>query len=292
MTCINNAMKIPSRSRRWVGIKGCAIGAPCGLTPINGPGGKIHLYPKCESSGNRLGQCARYGSVDDCIPKADKWRNSINAEEIDMTEDIPSSCLNNIYDVELRAMEDEGAHFVLAAKLSADEKSSDNDKCPDLLTFTSIDEKKFTHRIQDINKFDEDSSSFLLAKASLKEITDAESSVKAIKDSEYDITKNSCVHYAGHIWRKLHFDETNELASFLIKHLLKDDGLLTVARGKLSAGGLRVMSYVKGKGSFEDFVKNTVYSQLNIKDGGEFMTGKICCMNNIDLLYYICLICT
>eukprot|EP00956_Cyclotella_meneghiniana_P023431 scaffold45649_cov55-Cyclotella_meneghiniana.AAC.1 len=200
--------------------------------------------------------------------KSDKWKMSINAEEIDTSKDIPSSCLNNIYDVELRTVkDDEEAHFLLTAK-SSDEKSSD-DKCPEVLTFTSINEKKSTHRVQDITKFDEGSSSFLLGKASLEEIIDAERSVEAIKDSKYELTKNSCVHYAGHIWRKLQFDETNELASFLIENLLKDDGFLKVARSKLSAGGLRVMSYVAGKGSLKDFVKDTVYSQLNIKEHGE-----------------------
>ena len=119
-----------------------------------------------------------------------------------MKEDIPSSCLNNIYDVELRAVK--GVHFVLTAK-SSDEKSSE-DKCPKLLTFTSIDEKKSTHRVHDITNFDEASSSFLLGKASLKEIIDAEGSVEAIKGSKYKLTKNSCVHYAGHIWRKLQFE--------------------------------------------------------------------------------------
>ena len=213
-------------------------------------------------------------------PKGDKWEKTVNAEEIDTSEDIPSSCLNNIYDVELRAVKDEGAHFLLAAK-SSDEKSNDDKKCPEVLTFMSIDEKKFTHRVHDITKFDEDSSSFLLGKASLNKIIDAEGSVEAIKDFKYELTKNSCIHYAGHIWRKLQFDETNELASFLIENLLKDDGFLKVARDKLSAGGLRVMSYVAGKGSLEAFVKDTVYSQLNIKEHGEnhkeneFVIGKI-----------------
>ena len=208
-------------------------------------------------------------------PKADKWKNIIHADEINTKEDIPSDCLENDYNVELNAVSDdeEGTHFVLAAKVSP-EKKSYNDKCPEFLTFTSIDEQKFTHSVHDSAKFNEQSS-FLLGKASLKEIVDVERSVEAIKDSKYDLTNNSCIHYAGRISRGLHFDETHDLATFLIDNLLKDDGILTVARNYKAAGGLRVLSYATGKGNFEDFVKETVYSQLNIKDDGESMIGKV-----------------
>ena len=196
-----------------------------------------------------------------------------------MKEDIPSDCLGSNYDVELRALtdEDEEAHFVLTAKVSSEEKLLDY-KCPDFLTFTSIDGKKFTHRVNDPTEFNK-YSSFLLGKASLKEIMNAESSVAAIKDSEYDLTNNSCIHYAGRIWRNLRFDETNDLANFLIDNLLKNDGFLNIARHKSAAGGLRVLSYVTGQGSLKDFVKDLVYSQLNIKDDGESMNGKICIMS-------------
>eukprot|EP00956_Cyclotella_meneghiniana_P001468 scaffold1621_cov117-Cyclotella_meneghiniana.AAC.4 len=116
-------------------------------------------------------------------PKADKWKNTIHADEIDLKEDIPSDCLGSNYDVELAAFadEDEGAHFVLTAKVSTEQKSLDY-KCPDFLTFASIDGKKYTHRVHDSTKFNEHSS-FLLGRASLKEIMNAESSVAAIRDS-------------------------------------------------------------------------------------------------------------
>eukprot|EP00956_Cyclotella_meneghiniana_P038553 scaffold156035_cov53-Cyclotella_meneghiniana.AAC.1 len=207
-------------------------------------------------------------------PKADKWKNTIHADEIDLKDDIPSDCLGSNYDVELRALadEDDEAHFVLTAKVSSEEKSLDY-KCPDFLTFTSIDGKKLTHRVNDPTEFIK-CSSFLLGKASLEEIMNAESSVAAIKDTKYDLTKNSCIHYAGRIWRNLRFDETNDLANFLIDNLLKNDGFLNIARHKSAAGGLRVLSYVTGQGSLKDFVKDLVYSQLYIKDDGESMNGK------------------
>ena len=209
-------------------------------------------------------------------PKADKWKNAIYAEQIDMKTDIPPACLDNNYNVELTSVtdDDEGSHFVLTAKVSSEENPSYNDKCPNFLTFTSIDEQKFTHRVHDSTKFNE-YMSFLLGEASLKEIMNAESSVAAIKDSEYDLTNNSCIHYALRIWRELHFNETNELANFLIDNLLRNDGFLNIARHKSAAGGLRILYYVAGKGSLKDFVKDLVYSQLNIKDDlGESPNGK------------------
>eukprot|EP00956_Cyclotella_meneghiniana_P028797 scaffold68079_cov66-Cyclotella_meneghiniana.AAC.6 len=214
-------------------------------------------------------------------PKAEKWKNTIHADVIDLKEDIPSDCLGSNYDVELAALadEDEGAHFVLTAKVSTEEKSLDY-KCPDFLTFASIDGKKYTHRVHDSTKLNEHSS-FLLGRASLEEIMNAESSVAAIRDSKYDLTNNSCIHYAGRIWRKLRFDETNDLANFLIDNLLRNDGLLNVAHEKSAAGGLRVLSYVTGQGSLNGFVKDLVYSQLNIKDDGESVNGKALLRSNL-----------
>ena len=210
-------------------------------------------------------------------PKAVTWKDEIDAEEIDAKEDIPSTCLDNNYDVELKALNtDDGVHFFLAAKPSSDEKSSYKDMCPQLLTFTSIDEKKFTHRIHNSNEIDEISSSIFLGKTSLNEIMDAENSVEALKDSKYELTKNSCIHYAGRISRELQFEETHELANFLIENLLKDDGLINIAHNNVNAGGLRTISHLAGKGSLKAFVQDIVYSQLKIKEDGESeMIGKI-----------------
>ena len=103
---------------------------------------------------------------------------------------------------------------------------------------------------------------------------DAERSVEAVQDKDYDLTSNSCINYAGRIWRALRLDETKELANFLVENLIENDWFLTIARQKYSAGGLRVLAFVTGKGSFENFVKDVVYSQLNIKDDGEYSIGE------------------
>eukprot|EP00956_Cyclotella_meneghiniana_P044167 scaffold304205_cov89-Cyclotella_meneghiniana.AAC.1 len=215
------------------------------------------------------------------------WKNSINAKEVDTKADIPSACLDNYYDVELKgvANDKDGAHFFLSASIPKGEKTTndhkgeqttnDEKKCPQFLAFASRDEKKRIYHVPDFGvgngyKY----SSYLFGKVTLKAIIDAESSVEPVQDKDYDLTSNSCIHYAGRIWRALRFDETKELANFLVENLLENDGFLTIARQKYSAGGLRVLSFVTGKGSFENFVKDTVYSQLNIKDVGEYSIGE------------------
>ena len=211
------------------------------------------------------------------------WKDTIRAEEIDSKDGILSACLENNYDVDLVAVtnDEDGTHFFLSASISMGDKTSHSDnKCPKFLAFASRDEKKRVYHVPDITAVDKYRyNSYFFGKASLKRIMDAQSSVKAVKDSKYNLTSNSCVHYALHIWRELHFVETKDLANFLIDNLLKNDGFLTIARKKYDTGGLPVLSYVAGKGSFEDFVKDTVYSQLRIKDD-ESIIGKMLCHIN------------
>ena len=75
------------------------------------------------------------------------------------------------------------------------------------------------------------------------------------------------IHYAGSISRALEFEETPELADFLIESLLRDDGLFHMAGQNIGMGGLGVISkYVTGKEKFDQYVKDIVLSQLNIKN--------------------------
>lgn len=141
------------------------------------------------------------------------WKDAINAEEVDTQADIPSACLDNNYDVELKAMSNDGdgTHFFLTASVSPGENAYDNENCPRFLAFASRDEKKLTYHVPDVTAVnDRKYSSYLFGKASLKAIVNAESSIEAVKDSEYNLTSNSCIHYAGRIWRQLQFDETIE----------------------------------------------------------------------------------
>ncbi|KAL3792563.1 hypothetical protein HJC23_005533 [Cyclotella cryptica] len=98
------------------------------------------------------------------------------------------------------------------------------------------------------------------------DIMAAERSAEAIDDTKYDLTANTCVHYAADIWRELDFEETEDLANFIVENLLKDDGALEYARQNVKYDGMRVLtSYLTGdRGGFEEYVKNIVHSQLDI----------------------------
>ena len=105
-----------------------------------------------------------------------------------------------------------------------------------------------------------------LGTADLGDIMAAERSAEAIDDTKYDLTANTCVHYAADIWRELDFEETEDLANFIVENLLKDHGALEYARKNAKYDGMRVLtSYLTGDGGgFEEYVKNIVHSQLYI----------------------------
>ena len=195
-----------------------------------------------------------------------EWKDSINAVEIKMAE-VPGKCLLRDYNLFLNAFLDKGSHFFSVAIASEDEdKALDYKECPNALAFASIEGYKVTYLIPNEEDLKTGFNSFSLGKATLGNIIQAESSAEPVDDSKYDLTSNSCVHYAGRIWRGLKFDETAELADFLTENLLRDDGFLDIARNKVEQGGFRILSkYAMGEGKFEEFVKNTVLSQLYIK---------------------------
>ena len=195
-----------------------------------------------------------------------KWEQNEKAIKMKIN-DIPSECYLHKFDVAINSVALRGSHFFLSATAS-DKKTLDlNDKCPNTLLFASIDGKKVMYHVPKDESFDDFFYTHRLGTATLKDIIDAEQKVKAVDDSDYDLTKNSCVHYAGSVWRELQFDETPELADFLIENLLRDDGLIDIAHQKVAMGGLRVLSkYLIDEDSFENYVKETVVSQLVIQE--------------------------
>ena len=194
-----------------------------------------------------------------------QWKQAVNAVQIELTEDIPSECHDHDYEVALNAVANLGSHFFLSATSSNKDKL-DDDKCPEVLVFASIGGHKVTYLVSNEEHMNSYFRVHLLGKASLKEIVKAERNANAVDDSDYDLTKNSCIHYAGDISRGLAFDETPKLAEFLIENLLMDDGLIEIARKNINLGGIRVLhNYVLSKGNFDQYVKDMVFSQLNIK---------------------------
>lgn len=195
-----------------------------------------------------------------------EWQHTVDAVQIELAKDVSADCRLKTYDVALNALIRQGSHFFLTATASSNNRVV-SAKCPKVIAFASVYGKKAAYLVKKKKLMNDITYNHYLGKATLEKIIDAESNVEPVDDSKYDLTKNSCVHYAGSIWRELGFDETNQLAIFLVQNLIRDDGFVNVARDKVKVGGLRVLAMymVGGDIVFEKYVKDTVFSQLNIK---------------------------
>ena len=144
----------------------------------------------------------------------------------------------------------------------------DTINCPTIIAFASLEEKKKILKAK--NKDDMDQlTKHRFGTFKLRDILEAEKKAAPIKDSEYDLSSNTCVHYARDIWRSLGVKETDALANFLVSNLVESDEFIELAKKK--AGGIRVAAAlaVGGQSALEHYVKNIVTSQLNIIDDGE-----------------------
>jgi hypothetical protein len=166
----------------------------------------------------------------------------------------------------LNALIRHGSHFFLTATASSN-NPVDAPECPKVIAFASVYGEKAAYLVKKNKMMNDYTHNHYLGKATLEKIIDAESVVEPVDDSKYDLTKNSCVHYAGSIWRELGFHETNELATFLVQNLIENGGFINVAREKVKVGGLRVLATYMAGGDivFEKYVNDTVFSQLNIE---------------------------
>lgn len=191
-------------------------------------------------------------------------KRAVNATDVNPS-DIHTTCRVKEYKLGLYSFVGQSSHFFLAAT-----KTDGNieDHCPAVLVFASLQGQKIIISItqQDLINVLHHS----LGTARLGEILEAESKVSAVDDSDYDLTRNSCAHYAQHLWRRLGIQETPGLAVFLIDKILSDGGLVEYAQQTKQHGGLRVLSHLSGdKNAFEQYVKNTVLSQLDIEKSTE-----------------------
>ena len=220
----------------------------------------------CSALTNCLGRCENKPKWNPTSEGIREWTKAVDAVEINASVDIPAECRLHSYEVGLYSFANHGSHFFLAAT-AFDKNKQENGKCPAALAFASLDSLKVTVHVPQEQDLKEGFSVHMLGKASLGKILDVESSVDAVDDSKYDLTKKSCAHYAQSISRGLNFDETPLLANFLIENLLRDDGLVKYAGQTMKQGGLRVLSKynMTDKGMFDKYVKDTVFSQLNIK---------------------------
>ena len=153
-----------------------------------------------------------------------RWKKAANAVEVNISTYLSSECALKEYVIQLNAFAEKGSHFFLsaAADAAAVDQKEVND-CPEALAFASIGGQKITYRIASKNALlNDELNNHVLGTTTLMNIIQAEGHAKAVDDLDYDLTKNSCVHYASDIWRSLELVETAALADFLVENLLKD----------------------------------------------------------------------
>jgi hypothetical protein len=211
--------------------------------------------------------CPAKGNGDTCTVKVlgqqDEAGNDLVtcfAEDSTITkEDIPAECGGEMYDMALYALP--GPHFILAGTKSLD-SSSVNPICPKSIAFSTMDGGQIGRK-QIVSPYMEDIKDLpkhTLGVAALADVLEAESGAEAIDEASYDMLNNNCVHYASSIWRRLGFDETEDLANFLIDNIIVDEAQLEEMMSK-QLGGRRLIEAMSHEGH-EEFVKNVVYSQL------------------------------
>jgi hypothetical protein len=168
-------------------------------------------------------------------------------------EMIPDQCLDEDYDVNLYVIE--GPHFMLGA--------SNGGKCPNV-ALTSAEGVK--HKFMFSSAATDDIPSYSSGeKATLRQFLEAEEVAPIIDIDAYDLESNTCVHYAGSIWRELGYPETHELARFIVSSIANDPSFEDLA--KSSFGGVRYLlaKAVGGKNALLSHLEEVVYSQMNLK---------------------------
>lgn len=193
-------------------------------------------------------------------PKADivsKWVDNYKVGDI-ITEDLPLECNDRYYDLSLYAIS--GSHFFIGGTIDGVGEGDIARECPFELALASIDGDKKVFKVEESM---EGLSNHHLGKFVLRDILNAEKGVAAISDAEYDLSRNTCVHYAQAIWRALGAKETKKLADFLIKNLSGSE-FISMASAKAGGHGAIASLAIGGQSAFKYYVKNLVTSQLKI----------------------------
>ena len=195
----------------------------------------------------------------------ESWEKQVNAIDFEST-DLSVECNDESYSIGLYSFADHGSHFFLAAT-----NTNEHSMCPAALVFASLQSSKVILQIPNTKDLTEQFYVYDLGTVILQDALAAEVKAAAVDDSKYDLTQNSCAHYAQFIWRNLGFEENADLAEFLIENLLRDEGLVEYAKETFDHGGLRVLSkYIGNRVLYEDYVRDTVISQLNIASNEDF----------------------
>jgi len=177
-----------------------------------------------------------------------------------LKEDHPISevCLGSKYEVVLIAVE--GPHFLLGA-------SNENPDCPNI-AFDSVGGKR---RSQFSTEDATGVAVHHVGLASLRAILEAENQAAELNPTllSFNLSTNTCVHYARDIWRRLGMTESASLAEFVIENVVGDPHIERIAGEILTLGegmgGLRNLAarvITGGSNLVREKVEETVYSQF------------------------------
>ena len=160
-------------------------------------------------------------------------------------------CLDEDYDLNLYVV---GLHFMLGA--------SNSGNCPNIALF-SVEGGK--HKVVFSSADVDGIPSYSFGeKVTLRDFLNAEEVATPTDNEGFDLESNTCVHYAGSIWRELGYPETHELAQFVVSNVVNDPNFEDMT--KHHVGGLRylVAKVVGGKGAMISHLEEVVYSQMLI----------------------------
>lgn len=188
----------------------------------------------------------------------DELVSCFSIEDSSLQDDFPSECMDVVYDASLYVIP--GPHFFIGAK----KQETNQINCPDDIAFRSSAGNK--HRLHVYGDDLKGLPVHSLGAASLKDILEAEDGAEALSDSTYKLFTNSCVHYARRIWSVLGFEETEELANFIIRNVVDDENFVDLAGRKTQHGGMRALATAAfgGKSALEKLLKDVVDSQRYI----------------------------
>ena len=148
-----------------------------------------HAYKEDECSRDKEDVCTRLTRI---AFKPDSPNHDETASQVFQNscselhkQQLPPECDDELYHVDLVYIQ--GPHFLLVGTLS--NESNEETTCPKVVSFASIGEKiSFSFNQKDLmHKF----SSHKLGTASLGQLFSAEEAVKSIKESEFDLEKNT-----------------------------------------------------------------------------------------------------
>eukprot|EP00956_Cyclotella_meneghiniana_P038506 scaffold155273_cov35-Cyclotella_meneghiniana.AAC.2 len=191
----------------------------------------------CPANGNECHVAAVEPQFDGCVLKEEK---------------IPNQCLDEYYDLNLYVIA--GPHFMLGV--------SNEGKCPNV-ALTSVEGDK--HKIMFSSAATDNIPSYSYdKKITLRQFLEAEEVAPAIDNDLYDLESNTCVHYAGSIWRELGYPETHELAQFIVTNIANDPHFEDLAKNSFGGGRYLMAKAVGGKRALESHLEEVVYSQMII----------------------------